>query len=57
MQTFGVHGLRVALSDFGMSRKVGSIEKTQVISPRWAAPELVRRRVFTLGTDLWALGT
>ena len=44
------------ITDLGMARHSSDRSETKIFSPRWSAPELVTRRVFTKKTDIWALG-
>ena len=50
------HANHVALTDFGLSRKVDDDEPLKVFSHRWASPELFRNKKFTFETDIWAFG-
>merc|ERR1719471_2593260 len=51
-----VRQMRVAVTDFGFSRRVGDTSKSRYISTRWAAPELTHEFIFTLASDVYALG-
>jgi serine/threonine protein kinase len=48
----------VKLSDFGLARRFerGVCDDEWVGSPRYAAPELLRREPYTAAVDVWALG-
>jgi len=48
--------LRVALTDFGLSRRSWDTRTTKVICPQWSSPELCDSRVFTTSSDVYALG-
>jgi len=47
---------RVAITDFGLSRRLGDISKTKTISPRWSAPELCESHIPNMKSDIWAYG-
>ena len=47
---------RCVITDLGMARHISDYSETKIFSPRWSAPELVLKRIFTTSTDIWALG-
>jgi len=51
-----LRNMHVALTDFGLSCKVGTQESLTTLAPRWASPELSRNRMPTHASDVWAVG-
>lgn len=51
-----VKGKRVALSDFGLARLVGTGMTAETGSYRWMAPEVVRHEPYTEACDVYSLG-
>ena len=47
---------KCVITDFGLSREDTDTSKTSVIAPRWTSPELLRSRIPTKESDVWALG-
>eukprot|EP00492_Amphilonche_elongata_P002010 TRINITY_DN2301_c0_g1_i1.p1 TRINITY_DN2301_c0_g1~~TRINITY_DN2301_c0_g1_i1.p1 ORF type:complete len:148 (-),score=6.44 TRINITY_DN2301_c0_g1_i1:160-603(-) len=48
--------MKVCLTDFGLSCKHPASKKLDSLPFRWASPELVKTRLSTLKSDIWALG-
>ena len=48
---------RIAISDFGLSQCETRPRKVDAVAIRWASPELVKTRIPTKKSDVWALGT
>jgi len=46
---------RVVLTDFGQSCRYPCTEPQQTLCPRWCSPPLMRTRIFTRESDVWAL--
>lgn len=46
---------RVVLTDFGQSCRFPCTEPLDLFAPRWASPKLIRTRLLTKGSDIWAL--
>ena len=51
-----VKSFECVITDFGISRSSRDKSRAQVISPRWASPELHINYVPNKKSDVWALG-
>ena len=51
-----INGLEAVITDFGLSQFVKNKRRTEIISPRWASPELVKTKIPNRLNDVWALG-
>ena len=46
----------IALTDFGLSRRISDVRAASTIAPRWSSPELLESLTFATATDVWASG-
>eukprot|EP00493_Phyllostaurus_siculus_P026059 UN26404 len=48
--------MRAVLSDFGQSCRHPCKSPREIICPRWSSPALIRTRLLTFDSDIWAIG-
>jgi len=48
--------MRAVLSDFGQSCRHPCQSTRGILSPRWSSPELMRTRMLTFESEIWAIG-
>jgi len=51
-----IERMKVCLADFGLSTKSPAVFPLTTLAPRWASPELMKDRIPTFQSDVWALG-